>query len=417
VKLHELLDGIVYDCLHSEKAWDQFRLLGINPNDWPDSIAKTIITDYLKIRNAKNHIYAALKLEDKLKQIKRPSNMPPIADLPRVYIEAVNQAVAIELGKQLVRYPEKGLDLIQAFKFISPNQDAVHLGTNLIKYFQEMKSDFERGISIRELPGWPELSQLIGGFNPGRVGLGVAKTGFGKTTWAASLALSASEKFSTLFLNMEMSEQDFAQKLIMSAAGITYREIKGDPADIVEKLETISEKLVTRPLFFTQGKTLSVNDIEAIVQRYKETVGLDLVIIDYDQKIEVKTSKESPEWKSLQIAVEKIEAIAKRHEVYCLLLAQEAGDGDGKLSGSKRSAFPASTVFYFHQTESDDFVISLKKNRFGPTDKVIEVDYIKNKGQVFEKGIYAKKIRSDLEPMGSRNQYKPFAPRRYSPGD
>lgn len=388
MKLSEMLIALCGWLVSDERALLDFRSLGINPDDWPQGETKRVAQKYIELREKKNHVYAELKLESELKQLGVAKDLPSRSDIQRLYLDALNEATSLELSRALMKHPDRGPELIQAFRFVSPKSDAIHYGVNIQSFVERMESDFQAGMSERELDEWPHLSSMIGGFNPGRVGLIVAKTGFGKTNLASSLALSASKTLSTVFVNMEMAEHDFAQRLMMASGNLSYRQIKGDPTLIMEKILKIQEEHIARRLFFTKGTTLSMFDLESLARRFKANSGLDLLIIDYDQKIELKTSRETPEWKALQLAVEAVERLAKELSIYCLMLAQESGDGDGKMSGSKRSAFPASSVMHFFKDDAGKNIIKATKNRFGKTGAAVEVDYQPERSFVKEVGPY-----------------------------
>lgn len=412
MKFNELLDAIVRWLWDDENAIQKLSSWRINFADWPRGEAREAAEFYERLRSEKGHTYAAIRTEEEYKRrISDTTKLPDQHTLCRLYFEAVNQAAALELGKMLIKYPDRGQELAQSVRWLKPSGDISHFGSIVDQVQKQNLENEKAGKSVVEIPGWPVLSNMIGGFNPGRVGLLVANTGFGKTNLAASLALDASETLSTLFCNMEMITHDFAEKLVMGAGEITYRQIRTSPSHFPEIFEEVQAKHINRRLFFTDGSTLSVWDLNQMVLNMKEKHEIDLLIVDYDQKIELKTSKEMPEWKALQVAVESLEKMAKEHRIYCLLLAQAADDGDGKskgrVSGSRRSTFPASTVLNFHRDEDADgapYLIEAVKNRFGPRGATIEVSYRPEVSRVKEKGIYeAGLYRSNPTGTASRN--------------
>ena len=419
MKFFELLDAIVRWLWDDEETLSKVKSWRMYFTDWPDSPARRAAERYESLREQKGHTYAAIKTEEEFgREISDKTRVPDEHTLRRLYFESVNQAVALELGKMLVRYPDRGKELVDSAKFLSTAGEPIHFGTSIDQFVKRMVAAQEAGESIVEIPGWPKLSQAIGGFNPGRVGLLVAKTGFGKTNFAASLAIDASELVSTLFVNMEMLTEDFAEKLIMASGGITYREMRHSLDLVADKILKVQEENISRRLFFTDGQTMSVPDLEQLVRSFRENNDLRLLIVDYDQKIKIKTSKETPEWKALQIAVETLESIAKKHRIYCLLLAQESSESDGKhrgrVSGSNRSTFPASTVLNFYRSEDEDgepFIVEAVKNRFGPRGARVEVVYRPETSRVTEKGLYESKEFGRSDSGGSQTRHRTAIPR------
>ena len=176
----------------------------------------------------------------------------------------------------------------------------------------------------------------------------------------------------------------------MSGAEIDYKDYKKNIVD-KKNLDRIAEfygKIIDKKIYFSKGKGLSTSEIFSICRNHKKNSGLDFIVVDYDQKIVLNTSKEMPEWKALQIAIESFEALAKELQCYVLILAQESAEGD--ISGSRRSKFPASTVLRFYKDESEQFLIEALKNRFGARNERVEVEYVPQKNIAREKGSYVK---------------------------
>jgi predicted ATP-dependent serine protease len=187
-----------------------------------------------------------------------------------------------------------------------------------------------------------------------------------------------------IYFNMEMIDFDFAQRLIMAGAGIKYRDMKFNPKDQSLAVANLFTKYARKNLFFSRGKSMSIHEIITHATQTKREKGLEFIVVDYDQKIALQTSRDTPEWKALQLAVENLEELAKRLNIYVLLLAQE--NLEGGVSGSRRSMFPASTVMRFYQDDSGNYLIKAIKNRFGKTGATIEVEYDHERNQVRERG-------------------------------
>lgn len=419
MKLSELLEAAVRWLFDDEEFFPKLDGWQVRFADWPQGTARQAAERYQELRNEKGHTYAAIKTEQEFgRLLVGKIKFENEHTFRRLYFEAVNQANAIAMGQALIKNPEKGKEIAASFQFLSEKGEPVHFGTTVDEALARAILAKESGVANVTIKRWPCLSEMIGGFNPGRVGLLVAKTGFGKTNFAVNIALDASETLPTLFVNMEMISDDFQQKLIMAAAGVTYRELRDSPRENAEKIFDMQAKHIARSLFFTDGSVLTISDLAELARSRKASHGLALMIVDYDQKIKVQTSRETPEWKALQIAVETLEAIAKKHRIYVLLLAQEAGASDdgksrGKLSGSVRSTFPASTVLNFFREDEDDgpFLVRAIKNRFGPRGVRIEVAYSPEMSQVREKGYYDKNEFSGSHLSGAKTGVGKTLPR------
>jgi hypothetical protein len=385
-KLLDLLKYLTRRMILESSFLDFCLVNKIDPEKFPDSHEKNVALEYMKLRNAENHAIAAVQVSGHLSELDGPDDLPDDGPtLGAYYHVVVRDYEAKNLANRILAKPDDVEKLISEFQIGKSEDSIVRFGAVLEDVVHESIRLTESGQSMRVLPGWPTLSENVGGFNPGRVGMLLAATGFGKTTLAQNLAMASAKKFSTVYFNMEMILQDFAEKLIMSGAKIDFKTYKRDigKQEVQQKIGKFYADVMEEKLFFSRGSALSPQEIFAICRRQKLLHGLDFVIVDYDQKLLLNTNKHIPEWKALQIAIEQFEVLAKELSCYILILAQEGEEGE--VSGSRRSKFPASTVMRFYQ-DDEAYLIECVKNRFGKRGLKIEVEYVSEKGFVSERG-------------------------------
>lgn len=357
--------------------------IGVDVADWPDSKAKRIAETYLALREKENHEYALHVVADDARYLKSNEAVPlePGA-LKVIYAQHRKVYRAKRLADELAlaevdqydalisEYQQDQVKGIQVFNFIEQIKPLI----------QATESAAKEGRAVVAIPKWERLSTMIGGFNPGRVSLLVADTGFGKTNLSANLARDASKVGPVLFVNMEMMPEDFGDKLLMGVTRTDFSTYKSGNLDL-RKASFAVDELRNRKLFYTDGRALSIDQIYAVARQTKTKHGLFILFIDYDQKIKLRTSRDLPEWKALQIAVEQLEELAKYLEIYVLLMAQS--NDEGNPSGSKRSKQPASTVLRFYRNDGKTIVQAIK-NRFGRHNAAIEVKYEAERALVYE---------------------------------
>ena len=147
-------------------------------------------------------------------------------------------------------------------------------------------------------------------------------------------------------------------------------------------------------LLVTNGKSLTLDNIKGLARVEHGKSPLGLIIIDYDQKIELSTTRDIQEWKALQIAVASLEELAKELGIYILLFAQESSE-EGRISGSFRSTFSAATVMrFFRHKDGNDYILADLKNRFGPIGEGVRVKYSPDTSLVKEvEQVNAKQIK------------------------
>jgi replicative DNA helicase len=191
---------------------------------------------------------------------------------------------------------------------------------------------------------------------------------------------------------MEMSKQDFAEKILLAKTKTDFYTLKHNPEVMNNAIGAVAAEVYNSKLIFTTGKSLSVEQVISVSRAESQDLAdgpLEFVVVDYDQKLDVRTNKETPEWKALQLAVESLEQLAKEINCHVMILAQQGREGE--ISGSRRSTFPASTVMKFYKDDQDKVLIEVVKNRFGKRGVCIEVGYEPEKSFAREIGKFEKR--------------------------
>ncbi len=238
------------------------------------------------------------------------------------------------------------------------------------------------------IPGFEMLSKMIGGFNFGRVVMLLGETGFGKTNLAINLLIRAATRSKCLFINMEMPLEDITNRLVVLATQKSFKELYA--GNITYDSAVYDLKSYGDNLKFTEGFSLTLQSIESLMRKEK-TNGLDFVVIDYDQKIDLTISRNIPEWKTLQVAIQRIEDLSKELEVCVILLAQV--NREGSVSSSHRATFTAHTILNFKGNDaqtvykSGNALIAAEKNRHGKKDQACVVHYNDENLNITELGV------------------------------
>lgn len=241
------------------------------------------------------------------------------------------------------------------------------------------KSKVEAGQSLIKIPRFEKLSEVIGGFNPGRLGSLYGDTGFGKTNCALQLALMARQVMGVLYINQEMGLEDISKRIATLESGIPHKDFYFH----VRKPEWANGFANNgRGFFITEGRSLSLMQIKALIRRISKTTPLGFVVIDYDQCIELETSRDVPEWKALQNALSDLDNFSKEMDCFILVLGQL--NREGEVSASHRATFKAHTVLHFRNDDEHGAVIHAKKNRHGRAHAAVSVNYDEETSQITE---------------------------------
>lgn len=401
-QLHDYFLSIVNACTKSQKFFDSLKACGISSVKWPTSDAKSLMGDLTFLAEKDGYAVASAEIALRIPTIR---NLLSLQDLRSGTLDEFRSTHdlyskigrAHELAEKIFENPLDVDQFVAEFKAAHKETKVNTLHQALIETVKERQALMDSKTSLVEINGWPLLSNFIGGFNPGRITIISGGTGFGKTTLALNLALKAIETIPALFVNMEMLQYDLIAKIICSEVGISYRQFQKDYlSDYTQQkiIDLIKRAGGIHPLTFTDGRSLTLQDLTSLIIQQKEQNGIGLVFIDYDQKIAVQNRSE--EWKLLQIAVEELEEIAKITRTHIILLSQADEAGDPKAS--KRIKQSASCVLHFTKALDNNFYLIPIKNRFGGSNEAIQAEFDSQVGRVKEIAITPKP-----EQSGKRN--------------
>lgn len=348
-----------------------------DPCLWPECEAKKIAVDFHNKAQSKSVEYARLHLRDVAKKIQDYPISETQNDLIVEFEQYKTFGIWHQTGQEILKNPFKATEIIshaqnKNIKSIEAIMVQEYLDSFVQNHIKKLKNKTE---VVRHIPRWPVLSESIGGFNPGRVFLFVAGTGVGKTTLTLNMAVDAIKSMSVLFINMEMIVDDVMDRIVQLGSCVTSKQWKREYSqDLEPKIGACYSKLYeSNPFFITDGRSLTIDQIKNLIFRYKDERNIQLVIIDYDQKI--RNNYRGEEWQAIQKAVEEIEDVAKATKTAVIILAQ--GDENNDPKASKRSKQSASAVVALYKDDVDGnekYFLESKKNRFGPKFK-IELNY------------------------------------------
>ncbi len=174
--------------------------------------------------------------------------------------------------------------------------------------------------------GFEKLDQLMGGLHSSELIILAARPSMGKTAFAMNIAeyVSVELRRPTLFVSLEMSSTELADRLLCSAARVDSHRLRNgtlantDRMRLVEKASEISQS----PLFVDDSPSRTVSEIAAAARRIKRREGdLALICIDYLQLIEPDNADDSRQEQVARIA-RRLKGLAREMQVPVLCLAQ-----------------------------------------------------------------------------------------------
>lgn len=212
--------------------------------------------------------------------------------------------------------------------------------------------------------GFRDLDEMTGGMHGSELLILAARPSMGKTAFAMNIAehVATKVKAPTLFVSLEMSAIELADRLLCSAAGVNGHRLRNgtisrdDLARLVETSGRISES----PLFVDDSPSRTMTEIAAAARRIHRREGsLGLIVIDYLQLIEPDSSSDPRQEQVARIA-RRLKGLAREMNVPVLCLAQlnrqtEASkDNRPRLSHLRESGAieqDADVVMFVHREE------------------------------------------------------------------
>lgn len=155
----------------------------------------------------------------------------------------------------------------------------------LTQHFEVLDARYHQGGVIGVPTGFKDLDEHLGGLVPGNLVFLAATPKTGKTSWALHVALNCGVP--CLFFTLEMLPSELADRQLAMKAKVAARKIRTGMMsdDDWRRLSPALGELAEVPVAFVWQSGLTVGDIRAICQHYKQRHGLGLVIIDQLDKI------------------------------------------------------------------------------------------------------------------------------------
>ncbi len=239
--------------------------------------------------------------------------------------------------------------------------------------------------------GFADLDKMTLGLQPGEVTIIAARPSMGKTAFSLNIAthLAIREKKKVAYFSVEMAKEQLMMRILASEARVNMGEIKSGRIQDASwpKLIHTAGLIGEAPLYIDDTSGISPFEIRARCRRLKATVGLDCIMIDYLQIMDLKQKVESRERAVAEIS-RSLKAIAKELHIPVIALAQlnrgveSRTDRRPMLSDLRESGSieqDADVIMLLHREDYWDkenpekagqALVVVGKNRNGPTGDV-----------------------------------------------
>lgn len=190
---------------------------------------------------------------------------------------------------------------------------------------KKLEELYYKKISLTGLPSYfHELDNLTSGFQPSELIIVAARPSMGKTAFSLNIALNnALAKKKVAFFSLEMSREQVLMRLLSSMAHINLSQlITGQVGDnLWEKLISKAGQLSQIPFFVDDSSPLSPYEIRAKARRLKARHGLDLIVVDYLQLMQLPERAESREREVSEMS-RLLKAFSKELNIPIIALSQ-----------------------------------------------------------------------------------------------
>lgn len=245
-----------------------------------------------------------------------------------------------------------------------------------------------------------QLDDFISGLQPGHLYIVAGRPSMGKTSLAMRMIeeVAVRQEKSVLFFSLEMAGQQIAQQMLCSYARVNSHKLRTGLIEEEEyhRLFQAATPLNGARIFIDDSADLSALELRTRSRRFKAKEKIDLVVVDYLQKMNARQGNRPPESRQLEISMisSHLKALAKELNIPVIALAQLNRAPEGRedrkplladLRESGAIEQDADVVmllyreeYYVPDTERKGTAeIMVAKNRTGPTGTV-EATFLKD---------------------------------------
>lgn len=241
--------------------------------------------------------------------------------------------------------------------------------------------------------GFRDLDRMLTGLQAGHLMIVAARPGMGKTSFALDLArqVAARQHKNVAVFSLEMTKQELMDRIIAGFLSVeAWKLKKGElTQDDFAKLGTLFDGLRDHPLFIDDDPDTTISNLRSKARRQQMEHGLDLLIIDYLQLIEVTDRVASGENRTQQVSYisRSLKNLARELQCPIIALSQLSRSveqrnppipilSDLRESGSIEQDADTVLMLYRDDAYNEDSAepgmtdVYVRKNRNGPTGRV-----------------------------------------------
>jgi len=180
-------------------------------------------------------------------------------------------------------------------------QGATAVRTLLPGVIDQIDEAYSNPDSLRGLPtGFSDFDKMTGGLRPGDLVIVAGRPSMGKTTLAVNMAEYAAlkpgdKRASVAIFSMEMPSEQVITRMLSSIGGVPLHNLRSGKIsdDDWVRITSATSQLSEAKIFVDETPALSPTELRARARRVKREHGLDLIVVDYLQLMQVPGNKEN----------------------------------------------------------------------------------------------------------------------------
>ncbi|MFE6713978.1 replicative DNA helicase [Streptomyces sp. NPDC057695] len=252
-----------------------------------------------------------------------------------------------------------------------PAVDDIYL--DYVAELEEIQNGRQMGLPY----GISDLDAVTSGMRPGNVTVIAAQSGVGKSTLALNAAVAAAKAGAkVMFSSLEMSAAELMHKIVAAEGSIPMHHLTrqdGLTPEGWKEVERLGRELFrTLPLRVYRPDSAALGDIEAAARACVRTDGLDVLVVDYLQLVEVEQNRHISREQAVAAVSRGLKNLSVGLDCHVIALSQL--NDDGLMRESRAIKNDASVVIKVERPDMDEpesprageVDLVIEKNRFGP---------------------------------------------------
>lgn len=269
------------------------------------------------------------------------------------------------------------LELINQNSRVQSRNRVLPLSSILSKKVDEIEERINSGNHMKGIStGWSSLDKYMGGWNKGNLVVVGGRPGMGKSALGLNFCTDGSPYAKYLFVSIEMSADELAERIIADMSGIENTKVRNAKMTLNELQDVVRHMYKQSEFHIVDTKDNNVFNIISLLKLHKVKYGLDVVVIDYLQKLDAGGRDMRT---NVGMASTALKNCARELGITVIALAQLNRDGKNarpELTELKESGqieqdadvvlFPFRPSYYEEiKPEVEDAVVIIAKNRHG----------------------------------------------------